>query len=615
MAYILKHPTWFSERPRCKTNNFGIIPSSKFLYKENEIEAYKNSSSLMSQALMIVSNQVTEKSASLICKKNSDSSYTNGKRIVIGMNPIKQHDDLFDGMDIEIGLACHESCHCAYTDFNDYSMMKCNYPIAHWLHNLYEDECIEEMLGKRYPQWMHFLDAIISHYFTSKKFISETKKLYDTDDNIGIAQFMILFMVRKSEFSNRFPSEWMDQFGPMLDEIYEKVIVNLEKAKDNCQYTPTSLTSKSALDTIEIIKKYVTLDDLVSKLKKPSLGMIGNSSSEGNPNQDKNCGENGLFSPNTRKDRKKSSDAIDNRYENAKKEANKEESSKDGQSSPVNKAEFNTASKEIGAAKPTQSDIAKYNRAASQVREEISIAKRIIIPNDKKIELEDDKFHRNGQLINSHLVQAIQGVNCVYQRKVQKVKDSTNPKYAFVIAIDESGSMGYGTTLCPSIIASYLSIIFYEAMKDFPGIDIFIYGHGDNVVKYVSPKDKNPGRLACRQVQLSQNEAISYDTILRDVRLQTNKQIFFLNITDSMYLEDDKKIISVIDKWKLENVLFGLLSIKTEIQHSQYSYVVKLNEYLYGDRYIEVNETENGMKEALKKFATIIRKNYDKFKR
>lgn len=38
--------------------------------------------------------------------------------------------------------------------------------------------------------------------------------------------------------------------------------------------------------------------------------MIGNSSTEGNPNQDKNCGQNGLFSPNTSEGRNKSNNVI-----------------------------------------------------------------------------------------------------------------------------------------------------------------------------------------------------------------------------------------------------------------------------------------------------------------
>ena len=169
MAYTLKHTKWFSNRPTYTTNKFGISPSSKFIYKEMEIETYKTSPELMSQALLYVSNQVTENSAQLVVKKNSDDSYTDGKHIVVGMNPMNEYSNAYDGMDIEMGLACHEACHCAFTDFKNYDLEKVKYPIAHWLHHVSEDDCIEEMLAARKTHWQHslipVLEASSSHVY------------------------------------------------------------------------------------------------------------------------------------------------------------------------------------------------------------------------------------------------------------------------------------------------------------------------------------------------------------------------------------------------------------------------------------------------------------------
>ena len=616
MAYIIKHTKWFSNRPTYTINKFGINPSSKFIYKEMEIEAYKTSAALMSQALLYVSNQVTENSAQLVVKENSDSSYTDGKHIVVGMNPMKEHKDAYDGMDIEMGLACHEACHCAFTDFKNYDLKMVKYPIAHWLHNVYEDECIEEMLGVRKPQWMYFLNNVLSHYFSEDKFINSMKKLVLSNSKIDIVQFMVLYMVRNSELSNRFPKEWIDEFGPMLDEIYEKVIVKIEDP-NQFKYSPTKNTVVACLDTIEIIKKYVKLDDLNSKLSKPNLGMIGNSSTEGNPNQDKNCGQNGLFSPNTSEGRTKSKNVISQKFNKAKESVNQENDTLGKCDNKPNEL-FKGATKEIGAVKPNSSDAVAYKKMVSKLTEEIKIAKKIIIPNNKKIELEDDKFHRNGQLISSHLIQAIQGVNCVYHRKVMKKSESPDPKYAFVISIDESGSMDLprNSEYSARNIASKLACIFYEAMKNYEGIDLYIYGHGENIVKYITPKDRNPYKLGNRLYQMSQNDAKSYDTILKDVKLQTNKKIFFLNITDSLYLSSKTSLIRVIDNWKAQNVLFGLLCINS----SDYKYQNKEKEYkainnqLYGDNWVGVSDTKSGMKEALIKFSNIVRKNYDKLK-
>ena len=609
MSYILKHTKWFSNRPTYTVNKFGINPSSKFIYKEMEIEAYKTSAALMSQALLYVSNQVTENSAQLVVKKNSDTSYTDGKHIVVGMNPMNEYSNAYDGMDIEMGLTCHEACHCAFTDFKNYDLEKVKYPIAHWLHNVYEDECIEEMLGIRKPQWMYFLNHVLSHYFSEDKFINSIKKLVLSNSKIDILQFMVLYMVRNSNLSNRFPKEWIEEFGPMLDEIYEKVIVKIEDP-NQFKYSPTKNTVVACLDTIEIIKKYVKLDDLNSKLSKPNLGMIGNSSTEGNPNQDKNCGQNGLFSPSTKVGRSKSNHVIEQKFDNAKNALN------DNSSNNLSDVQLvgNAPVDEIGAVKPNNSDTVAYKKIVSFLKEEIRIAKRIIIPNNKKIELEDDKFHRNGQLISSHLVQAIQGVNCVYHRKVMKKSESPDPKYAFVLSIDESGSMGPKSSYeySPRNIATKLACIFYEAMKGYDGIDLYIYGHGENIVKYVTPKDKNPYKLGNRRCQGMQNDAKSYDTILKDVRLQTNKKIFFLNITDSLYLSNKESLIKTISKWKDRNVSFGLLSINSfEKNKTKYD---TINDRMYEDNWVSIPNSKSGMKEALIRFSNIVRKNYDKLK-
>ena len=609
MAYNLKHTKWFSNRPTYTTNKFGISPSSKFIYKEMEIETYKTSAALMSQALLYVSNQVTENSAQLVVKKNSDTSYTDGKHIVVGMNPMNEYSNAYDGMDIEMGLACHEACHCAFTDFKNYDLEKVKYPITHWLHNVYEDECIEEMLGIRKPQWMYFLNHVLSHYFSEDKFINSIKKLVLSNSKIDILQFMVLYMVRNSNLSNRFPKEWIDEFGPMLDEIYEKVIVKIEDP-NQFKYSPTKNTVVACLDTIEIIKKYVSLDDLNSDLAKPNLGMIGNSSTEGNPNQDKNCGQNGLFSPSTKAGRSKSNHVIEQKFDNAKNALNDNSSNNSSDAQLVGGAPVD----EIGAIKPNNSDTVAYKKIVSFLKEEIRIAKRIIIPNNKKIELEDDKFHRNGQLISSHLVQAIQGVNCVYHRKVMKKSESPDPKYAFVLSIDESGSMGPKSSYeySPRNIATKLACIFYEAMKDYDGIDLYIYGHGENIVKYITPKDKNPYKLGNRRCQGMQNDAKSYDTILKDVRLQTNKKIFFLNITDSLYLSNKESLIKTISKWKDRNVSFGLLSINSfEKNKTKYD---TINDRMYEDNWVSIPNSKSGMKEALIRFSNIVRKNYDKLK-
>lgn len=613
MTYILKHPTWFSNRPSFSKNSFGISPSSKFLYTDEELKRMKDSCSLISQALIRISNDITNKGAYLVAKKNSDASYTNGEKIVIGMNPIRIAKELSVGMDIEIGLSCHESCHCAYTDFNNYDFKNCTMPIAHWLHNVYEDECIEEMLGLVHPQWMYFLDNVLNHYFNEESFIREVKKISNTSSKIDIAQFMILYMVRMSRLSNRFSKDWINEFGPMLDEIYEKVIINIENPK-KFKYSPTKETIQATKDTLEILKKYVSLDEMNSKLKFPMSGMIGNSTSEGDPNNcksdDRRCGSNGLYSPNTKSGRSKSTDSVDNRYDKAK-----EENNQDAEQIKNSRNQIGSrAVKEIAAEKPSQGDIATYNRIKNTLKDEINVAKKIIISSsDKKVELCNDDFNRNGQLINSQLVQAIQGVNCVYRRKTTKLTKEDNPRYAFVIAVDESGSMDFtlkdGSN--PKEIATRLAIVLYEAMKDYPGIDTFIYGHSEYLTKYASPKDKKPERLATRKSHIGQNEVLAYDTIIKDVRMQTNKPIFMINITDCGYLCNPEAIKDKIEELKKNNVSIELISVFNDYVDSTVH--DKINDYIYGSgNYVKVNNSN--MKSELIKLVKSLARKYKSMK-
>lgn len=612
MSYTLKHTNWFPNRPKVKNNIFGVTPSSKFIYDKEELKIYKNSPAMMSQALIKVANQITEKTAQLVANMNSDSSYTDGKHIVVGMAPMNEIKDINNGMDIMMGLACHEACHCAFTDFKDntlYSEYQ-KLPIANWVRNIYEDECIEEMLGLRIPNWMYFLDKAKRHYFSVEKFNGNINRLLLSNSEIDIIQAMIMYMVR-FPFKVEFPQEWIDVYGPMLDEIYEKAILGINNMNsDEFKYSPTKITSIATNITMAIISKYT--GEIEKKLNHPMLGMVGNSTSEGDPNLKSNkvSGRNGLYMPNS-SGRKKSSDVVSKMFDKAVKNIDK---ATEGSN---NELILNTGgAKEIGAKKPTSEDKAKYLLAKSELKQEIAIAKKIIIPNSKKIDMTDDDFHRNGQIIPSQLVQAIQGVNCVYRKKVTKNLDDVSPKYAFVLCIDESGSMGgrpgHKPGYSPESVATKLAIIFYEAMKDYKDIDLYVYGHGDDVVKYIAPNVMHPYRLAARNKQRDQNDAVAYDTILTDVRLQTNAPIFFLSITDSLYMSAIDSIEKTIKSWEKKRTLFGLLSLNNNpiTPYNAIGKTIDINsvcDKLYGDKYAEVELSKDGLIQALTKFANIIK--------
>lgn len=629
MAYELRHKIWFPNRGTCGESLLGITPSSQYVYKEEEIKAYKGSMTLMSTALLHVSDQVTEKSATLVAMTGTDESYTDGKNIVIGTNPMNEHSDLYKAMDILMGLACHESCHCAYTDFDDYSLDKVmEYPIGKWLSNLYEDECIEEMLINKNKQWAFFLDSVLSHYFSYAKMMPQIKKATLSDTTINWAQVMLLAMVRQPQLQTWFPKDWLDTLGPMIDEIYEEVIVKINNPSFFA-YSPTSTVNKATIATIEIMKKYIS-DDMLNKEVNQKMGMLGNSSSEASSNKQ--------FGPSkSTKEREKAAksarmkvaNGTKNKVGKAQEKIAQENKNEDGPgtgSTIKSSGLLDGGNSIIGAAKSNDTDKKRYDMIKSRLSEEIAIAKKIIIPNDRKIEYEMDKFHRNGQLISSHIVQAIQGVNCVYQRKVVKRSDDkTNPKYALVLALDESRSMmskslignGETTTFEES---TKVAITMYEAMKDFPNIDLYIYGHGDNIVKYVTPKEKSPYRLAARKIQYGQNEAISYDAIYRDVRLQTSKPILFFNITDCNYLACRENIVKIVEKMKKNNCIVSLMTILNSCYLDfNDKGIMSFNDELYGkDDWIHLDNntsSKDPLKEGLRQLSKIFRKNLNKYRR
>lgn len=621
MAYELRHKIWFSNRGTCGESLLGITPSSQYVYKEEEIKVYRQSMALMSTALLHVSDQVTDNSATLIAMTGSDQSYTDGKNIVVGINPMNEHNnDLYKGMDILMGLACHESCHCAYTDFDDYSLDKVmEYPIGKWLSNLYEDECIEEMLIKKNKQWAFFLDSVLSHYFSYEKMNVQIKKATLSGTTINWAQVMLLTMVRQPELSRWFPKDWLDTLGPMLDDIYEEVIVKINNPSFFA-YSPTSTVNKAAIATIEIMKKYIS-DDMLNKEINQKMGMLGNSSSEASSNKQFGSNKSNKEREKAAKSaRMKVANGTKSKLDKAKEKILEETKDEDGNTNKSSGLLEGGASS-IGAAKSNESDKTRYNTIKSHLTEEIAIAKKIIIPNDRKIEYEMDKFHRNGQLISSHLAQAIQGVNSVYQRRViKRSDDKTNPKYALVLALDESGSMISKSLMSKGLTtfeeSTKIAIVMYEAMKDFPDIDLYIYGHGDNIVKYVTPKEKNPYRLASRKMQRSQNEAISYDAIYRDVRLQTNKPILFFNITDSNYLACRENIVKIVDKMKKNNCIASLMTIMNYC-YSDFNDkgIMEFNDKLYGkDDWIHL-DAKTSLREGFKQLARIFRKNLNKYRR
>jgi len=114
--------------------------------------------------------------------------------------------------------------------------------------------------------------------------------------------------------------------------------------------------------------------------------------------------------------------------------------------------------------------------------------------------------------------------------------------------IDESGSMNdHGI----NILATKIAIMIYEAVRNYPKIKLFIYGHGDCVYKYVDcDKQKNKYVLGARRSQCGQDEVRSYQLIVDDVKKYTKLPIVMFNITDSCYCSNEDRLAELVHKLK-----------------------------------------------------------------
>lgn len=607
----MKHNTYWFNRPQATKSSLGIEISSSFLFNQENLKNTLKSMTLSSIELAKITNKIVDAHPYVYAVANSDSSYTDGQTIVIGMGPSSDNENIFKGMDIEYGIACHEACHCAYTNFNLCQRYLNVSNLCHWIHNVYEDECIEEMMGFDIPNYIPFLNAVHTHYFSKDKFKTPDSRV---NEDFEIISTMLLSYVRSEDWVNLIPKEWEDTYGELFDNIYDVVDKYGLIRCDEINYSPTEQTINAAIETEKLIvdflekrhgkKKSGSYSDLNNAQKQK--GMIGQSTSE---------------STNPRKLKEKINQAISSAKHDIQNE--KEHKALDKEGKTLEDIELDNAKN--GKTKWRQKDTlqkgpnlnlsfedkkafqmkSKYMFIVSKHRKEIALAKKMIFYNDNKVELQLEEFHRNGNLNSRQLAQAIQGVNTVYKQMTQKVVDKTNPKYNLVLLLDESGSMNMISDTVTNI-----SVILYEAMKDFVGIDLYVYGHGDHINCYIDTKTKKPYSLTNREKQNSQDDATAIKTVVDKVRMQSNKPIFLINITDSCYLSLDTRMQEAFKYAKEHKATLGNITIDGGCYADGLVKATKTNNEVYGvGNWIGVGRKDL-MITTIKNFTKIVEKRY-----
>ena len=233
----------------------------------------------------------------------------------------------------------------------------------------------------------------------------------------------------------------------------------------------------------------------------------------------------------------------------------------------------------------------------------------LIINNKIAHSFNTTRFVRNGSLDPTRLANAMCNEQTVYVRRSVESK-KIDAEYALVIMLDESGSMNdHGI----NILATKIAIMLYEAVRNYPKIKLFVYGHGDCVYKYIdSDTCKNKYVLGARRNQCGQDEVRSYPLIVEDVKKHTNLPIVMFNITDSCYCSNENKLAKIVKELREDKKQPTYINLICLAHNDSVNNSVRVwNDIIYGEgnwvlygKSIFCNEWSN----TIKKIANIIHK-------
>lgn len=472
----------------------------------------------------------------------SEDSYTDGKNIVI--KSYKNITNNYDRLDIIFALAFHEVSHCLFTDFN-FVNSKHIYvnPLLHHIENLLEDEEIENRLVKKHLGYGKYL-AKLKYELLGKGVVSREKLREKSKNNLDDIMKILFCVIRYPKYIEHIKKEILDNYNDLFIKI-NNILINAncpavvpfvscnmyeDSYYDKLAITPT--TTHAAFEIYKYIAEYI-----------PDF-----------EDQRKECEQGDSFTAESAS-KVRTPEELENDINTEFGAVMPHEEIYSGFNSG-DTVEENTDRVRFGNAD-------RYNHFLNSVKEYIPFVEKAIIPNDVKMEdaLEIHRFRRNGNLDTNRLAEAMQNINTIYNQRftVKKQSNKSEPKYAFVIMMDESGSMK--TYDRRNEFSVKMAILFYEVLSKFNGIELYIYGHGDKINPYINKENKDKYVLGNFDCQGGQNEEYSYRRIITDVKRQTNLPIVVLNITDFYYHSDDNMLCKMFDEFKKSNVSFNMLNL------------------------------------------------------
>lgn len=531
---------------------------------------------------------------------DAETSYTDGTRIVISSKEIDSITDPHKKLDLLYGFAFHELAHCLYTNFTRISYQGvCHNPVVKHIHNILEDEEIEIRLSKKYPGYERYF-AYLKHIIFENGTCAEKALTEERVNNLDEIMMILFCVIRFPKYISKIKKELLDKYENVFIKINDILINN------NCPgiipFTNCDMYETSFYDGLNITDCTVPASFEIYKYLAEYIA-------EDFKNQEKEFGENpdsfgniidGMGMPSSTGE---SADDIATHIITLFPEIDIYSGFGEGNGN------INTQGDRVRTPNPEE-----YMKMFNDMRPYYPLVERTIVPNDVKLKdnLVLNRFRRNGNLDTNRLPDAMQNINTVYTQRInQQVKvNNTEPKYAFVMMIDESGSMD---SCRRDKFAHKMAVLFAELFSKFKGVEFYVYGHGDKINAYLTKEKTNKFVIANYDKQGGQNDAYSYRWIINDVKRQTSLPIIVLNITDFYYHSKDTDLSNVIRYFKDNNVSFNMITLGCNYTEREISFTKRLLE----GQVININDVHNEMtiRQGLEKLSTMIRNNYERFNR
>lgn len=528
---------------------------SSFLYNEDKAERICSDPEFLKKEMMDMIHAVGLSNIAFKLSTTCETAQTNGRYIEVGIGKEYQNiSDCYEKLDRVIAMTLHECCHCLYTDFSQVHKVCSKYPsIVHHIHNVIEDEIIEQKLCLKYPGYENFLAKLKYNLFDKH---SDEAEEPETD----LQEVMQIFF-----FAVRYPKYLANIDEDTLNK-HENIIIDIKKImrETNCFVTDNSTPTISSTDAAVKIYELLVDNFCSGNGNRESESSNGN----GNSNSSNSSSASGINISNEEPDfagENGGTDFGDIAAILAK--ILQELSSESEMTDPKDLTIYHTDIEdkvsdfkefEWKQCKDTHIDyneittwtnenVMKYKSYYREAAPYISQANKLIINNKTKQTVNVTRFTRNGSLDPTRLANAMCNEQTVYTRRAVETKH-IDAEYALVIMLDESGSMNdHGI----NILATKIAIMLYEAVRNYPKIKLFVYGHGDCVYKYIDcDKNKNKYVLGARRNQCGQDEVRSYQLIVDDVKKYTKLPIVMFNITDSCYCSNENRLAELVHKLK-----------------------------------------------------------------